>query len=121
MALGAQPADVLANVVGRGLALALAGVAIGLPAAAALTRLLESLLFGVSARDPSTFVAVLAILLLVAAAACLVPALRAMRIDPITALRHEITMVSSAALTAAELIARAATSRQFSMRPTKPD
>ena len=89
LALGAQPSDILTNVVGRGLALALAGVMIGLAAAVALTRLLESLLFGVRARDPLTFVAVSVILLLVASAACFIPARRAMRIDPITALRYE--------------------------------
>ena len=89
IALGARPLDVLAVVVGRGLALAVAGVAIGLIAAVALMRLLENLLFGVSARDPLTFVSVAVILLLVASVACFIPARRAMRIDPITALRYE--------------------------------
>jgi putative ABC transport system permease protein len=89
IALGARQLDILAVVVGRGLALAVAGVAIGLIAAVALMRLLESLLFGVSARDPLTFVSVAVILLLVASVACFIPARRAMRIDPITALRYE--------------------------------
>ena len=89
IALGAQPSNILTVVVGRGLALAVAGVAIGLLAAVALMRLLESLLFGVSARDPLTFVSVAIILLLVASVACFVPARRAMRIDPIIALRYE--------------------------------
>jgi putative ABC transport system permease protein len=89
ISLGARPLDILAVVVGRGLALAVAGVAIGLIAAVALMRLLESLLFGVSARDPLTFVSVAVILLLVASVACFIPARRAMRIDPITALRYE--------------------------------
>jgi predicted lysophospholipase L1 biosynthesis ABC-type transport system permease subunit len=89
MALGARPSDILSNVVGRGLALAAAGTAIGLVATLALTRLLETLLFGVSARDPFTFISVPAILLLVASTACFIPALRAMRVDPMTALRYE--------------------------------
>jgi len=89
IALGARPLDILAVVLGRGLALAVAGVAIGLIAAVALMRLLESLLFGVSARDPLTFVCVSVILLLVASVACFIRARRAMRIHPITALRYE--------------------------------
>ncbi len=89
IALGARPSDILSDVVGRGLALAAAGTAIGLAATLALTRLVETLLFGVSARDPFTFIAVPAILLLVASTACFIPALRAMRVDPMTALRYE--------------------------------
>jgi putative ABC transport system permease protein len=89
IALGARSSDILSSVVGRGLALAAAGAAIGLAATLALTRLLETLLFGVSARDPFTFLTVPAILLLVASAACFIPARRAMRVDPMTALRHE--------------------------------
>ena len=89
IALGARPADILFNVAGRGLALAAEGVAIGLAAAAALARLLESMLFGVSAHDPLTFFAVPVILLSVASAASLIPARRATRVDPVTALRYE--------------------------------
>ena len=89
IALGARPADILFNVAGRGLALAARGVAIGLAAAAALARLLESMLFGVSAHDPLTFFAVPVILLSVASAASLIPARRATRVDPVTALRYE--------------------------------
>ncbi len=89
MALGAQPLDILTKFAGRGLTLAGTGVVIGLAAALAITRLLESLLFGVSARDPVTYLAVPAALLLVSLVACLVPACRAMRVDPVTALRHE--------------------------------
>jgi ABC-type antimicrobial peptide transport system permease subunit len=89
IALGAKPSDILTDVVGRGLALTFAGVVIGLAGAIALTRLLEGLLFGVSPRDPLTFAVVSAILLLVASAACFIPAHSAMRLDPITALRHE--------------------------------
>ena len=89
MALGAQPSDILGTVLGRALSLAVAGVAIGLAAALALTRLLETFLFGVSARDPLTLFAVSAMLLLVASAAASIPARRAMHVDPITALRNE--------------------------------
>jgi predicted permease len=89
MALGARSSHILANVVGRGLSLAVMGVAIGLAAATALTRLFETLLFGVSARDPLTFFAVSAALLFVAVLASFLPARRAMRVDPITALRNE--------------------------------
>ena len=89
LALGAGWHDVVRLVVGRGLALALSGAAIGLLAAFWLSRVMESLLFSVSATDPGTFVAVPLLLILVAAAACYVPARRAMRVDPVTALRAE--------------------------------
>jgi putative ABC transport system permease protein len=89
MALGAQTADVLRLVVGHGLKLTVIGVAIGLAAAFAVTRLMESLLFGVSATDPATFVSVAAILAGVAMLASFVPARRASKVDPIVALRYE--------------------------------
>ena len=89
VALGAQKSDVLKMVVGRGIKLALIGVAIGICGALALTRVLSSLLYGVTPTDPITFIAVSLILVVVAFLACYLPAQRASRIDPMVALRHE--------------------------------
>jgi ABC-type antimicrobial peptide transport system permease subunit len=89
MALGALERDVLEMIVGQGAKLALAGVAIGIAAALVLTREMQSLLFNVSPFDPVTLAAVAGGLCLVALAACYVPARRAARVDPMTALRHE--------------------------------
>jgi predicted permease len=89
MALGAARRDVLRLVIGEGLALTLIGLVIGLAGALALTRFLKSMLFGVAANDPQTFVVVSAVLLCVGVAACLIPAVRAMRVDPMVALRYE--------------------------------
>uniref|UniRef100_Q021W2 Permease n=1 Tax=Solibacter usitatus (strain Ellin6076) TaxID=234267 RepID=Q021W2_SOLUE len=86
-ALGAQHQDILRLVVGQGLALAVAGVAVGIGAAFALTRVMESLLFHVSATDPAIFAGIGALFLLVTAVACYLPARRATRIDPMAALR----------------------------------
>jgi predicted permease len=89
IALGAQRKDVLALVLGEGTRTTLLGVGIGLVAALGLTRLMVSVLYGVSATDPLTFVAVAGVLAAVALAACYIPARRAMRVDPIVALRYE--------------------------------
>jgi putative ABC transport system permease protein len=89
VALGAQPQDVFRIIVGRGFRLALFGVGIGLVAALTLTRLLQSFLFGISAYDPLTFIAVSLLMTLVAVAASYFPARRATRVDPMIALRYE--------------------------------
>jgi putative ABC transport system permease protein len=89
MALGARSADVLRRVIGEGLAMAMIGLAIGIAASLYLTRFLSSLLFGVKATDIGTFAAVALLLLAVVVLACCLPALRATRVDPLVALRHE--------------------------------
>ena len=89
MALGAQRNDVLRLVVWQGARLALIGVSIGIVGALSLTRLMTRLLYGVSATDPLTFAGLALILMVVAIAACCLPARRAMRVDPVVALRYE--------------------------------
>ena len=89
MALGARPFDVLKLVVRHGMLLALIGIVVGLAAAFALSTVMSSLLFGVTARDPITFGAVAALLIVVALIACIVPARRATKVDPLVALRYE--------------------------------
>jgi ABC-type antimicrobial peptide transport system permease subunit len=89
MALGARRIHVLRMVLGQGTRLIGLGIAAGLAAALALTRLMTSLLFGVSPSDPLTFFCVAVLLMLVALLACAVPARRATRVDPMLALRYE--------------------------------
>ena len=88
-ALGAKHFDILKLVIGRGLVLALIGVGVGTLAALGLNRFLSGLLFGVTVSDPLTFVAVSALLLIVVAVACYIPARRAVKVDPLVALRYE--------------------------------
>ncbi len=89
MALGAKPRDVLQLVVRQAMILALGGVGIGLLASLALTRLIKGLLFSVSVTDPITFVAIAVLMTLIALLACVVPARRATKVDPLVALRYE--------------------------------
>ena len=89
MALGAQRGDVSRLVIGEGMKLVLIGALLGLGGALALTRLLKTLLFGVSATDPLTFIVIAALLIIVALLACWIPARRATKVDPLIALRHE--------------------------------
>jgi ABC-type antimicrobial peptide transport system permease subunit len=89
MALGAHPRSILKLIVGRGLVLVSVGAVIGVFASVGLTRFIENMLFGVTPTDPLTFVMIVALLGFVALLACLIPAQRAMRVDPIVVLRHQ--------------------------------
>ena len=89
MALGAQPRDILHMILRKGMLLAIAGIAIGIGGALALTRVLRSMLFEIEPTDPATFVGVAIFLTIAALAACYIPARRATKVDPMVALRHE--------------------------------
>ncbi len=89
MALGANPSNVLSMVIRQGLTLTLIGVAIGIVAALGVTRLISSMIYGVTPYDPATFVLVAVVLVAVALLACYIPARRAMKVDPMVALRYE--------------------------------
>jgi putative ABC transport system permease protein len=89
LALGAQPSNLLTMVLGEGMRLVCGGLALGVAASLAVTRFLDTMLFGVHARDVTTFAGVVVVLSLAAMLGCLVPALRAMRVDPMVALRAE--------------------------------
>jgi predicted permease len=89
LALGSQRSDILKLIIGQGLKLAFIGIGIGLSIAFGLTRLLQSLLFGISASDPVTFITIALLLVVVAFLASIIPARRAMRVDPMVALRYE--------------------------------
>ena len=89
IAVGAEGRDILGMILREGLALSVSGLVLGLIAAIWLSRFLSSLVYGVSAFDPVTFVGVSALLMAVAAAACYVPARRAARVNPLSALKYE--------------------------------
>ncbi|HKF53029.1 MAG TPA: FtsX-like permease family protein, partial [Candidatus Acidoferrales bacterium] len=88
-ALGAQPGNVLRMLIREGMWLVGAGILVGIGGALALNRVLRSLLFEIKPTDPATFIAVAVVLAVVALAACYIPARRAMRVEPIVALRYE--------------------------------
>ena len=89
MALGARRVDVLRLILGEGLKLVLAGAALGIVLALMAARFISTMIYGISATDPMIFLSVITLLISVSLAACYVPARRAMRVDPMVALRYE--------------------------------
>ncbi|MCI0605007.1 FtsX-like permease family protein, partial [bacterium] len=89
LALGAEPASILMLIMKRGLSLAVLGIVLGTGCAIALTRVLQSLLFGVTSKDPVTFAVVICVLLSTVTLACFLPGRKAMKVDPLAALRNE--------------------------------
>jgi len=89
MALGAQPATVLRLILGNGMAMVLGGIVVGLGLSLLLSKSMSSLLYGIGMFDAASFLSTAALLILVALGACFIPARRAMRVDPIVALRYE--------------------------------
>jgi len=89
MALGAQRNHVLKTIIWQGMSMTMIGVIVGLIAAFGLTRSLSALLYGVSSTDPLTFVGISTLLIIVALSACVIPAIRATKIDPMVALRYD--------------------------------
>jgi len=89
LALGALPRDLLLMVMSEGVRLTTAGIGLGIVGALLFTRIISSLLFGVSSTDPAVYLAIPALLLIVATLACYLPARRATRLDPMVALRHD--------------------------------
>jgi ABC-type antimicrobial peptide transport system permease subunit len=89
MAIGAEPGQVLRMIIGGGMKLAAIGVAVGIAGALALANLVASMLYGVTPFDPASYAGTAGVLLAVAALACWLPARRAMRVDPLVALRQE--------------------------------
>jgi putative ABC transport system permease protein len=89
MALGAERIDILRLIVGQGLTLVMIGTGIGLMLALALTRVLTTQLFGISATDPLTFGGIVVLMMVVGLLACYIPARRATKVDPLVALRYE--------------------------------
>jgi putative ABC transport system permease protein len=89
MALGAQPHNVIHLVLGEGMLLAVIGIGVGIAGALTLGKIMEGVLYEIKPRDPATFVAVSLAVAAAAAAACYIPARRAMRVDPMVALKYE--------------------------------